>query len=154
MTFDTGQQSITYYVQNCGNAAVTFTIKCSLTDQAREQWVASVWGALYNAAQTAFYAQQQSVNAQISALQDQINNVDTLTLRREENDEILKSVLRWILGPTFDFMPKEVGALFGTPPSGGICVNGGPRCCHFGGTTKKEVDDDDGSSLPGLKSSS
>lgn len=72
-----------------------------------EQWKASVWGACYNAAQTAFYANQQQISAQIQTLQNKIANVDTLTLRREENDEI-KCVLRWLLGPNFEFMPSSL----------------------------------------------
>ena len=108
-----GNQTITYFVTNCGVGAAVFTITFALTAQAKEQWQASVWSALYNAAQTAFYANQQSLQAQITALQDQLNNVNTLTLRREENDEITKGVLRWLLGPGFDFMPASVSKLFG-----------------------------------------
>ena len=42
--------------------------------------------------------------------------MDTLTLRREENEEIMKGVLRWLLGPTFDFMPADVVNLFQSQP--------------------------------------
>jgi hypothetical protein len=73
-----------------------------------QEWQNAVFGALLNAAQTQYSATQQDIQAQIAALQEQINNVDTLTLRREENEEIMKGVLRWLLGPTFDFMPREV----------------------------------------------
>jgi hypothetical protein len=50
------------------------------------QWQVAVWNALYDAAQTSYYANQQMLNAQIAALEAQINAVDTLTLRREESD--------------------------------------------------------------------
>ena len=113
-----GAQVISCFFQWVDTALVQFTIKLAPTDAAMEQWQASVWSALYNAAQSSFYAQQQTINAQIQALQDQINNVDTLTLRREENDEIMKGILRWLLGPSFDFMPPEVVALFGNPAVG------------------------------------
>jgi hypothetical protein len=107
-----GNQVITYFVKDCSSGVATFTVTQSLTEEAKEQWAASVWNALYNAAQAISYAQQQAINAQIQALQDQINNVDTLTLRREENDEIMKGVLRWLLGPNFEFMPANVINLF------------------------------------------
>ena len=87
---------------------VFFTVHCSPTDDAVAQWRSTVWSALYNAAQTQFYAQQQQINAQITALQNKIANVDTLTLRREENDEIMKCTLRWLLGNGFEFMPQSV----------------------------------------------
>lgn len=38
--------------------------------------------------------------------------IDTLTLRREENEEIMKGVPRWLLGPTFDFVPADVLSAF------------------------------------------
>jgi hypothetical protein len=109
---NSGSQSITYFIQYAGIAAVTFVVSIDLAPQVKEAWVASVWNALYNAAQTSFYAQQQAISAQIAALQDQINNVDTLTLRREESDEIMKGVLRWLLGTGFDFMPQQVKNVF------------------------------------------
>jgi hypothetical protein len=111
----TGDQSIDCFFQWANVADVRFTIQTEPTPQTVQGWVSSVWNALYNAAQTVFYAQQQAINSQIQVLQDRINNVDTLTLRREENDEITKGVLRWLLGPGFDFMPPGVAQLFNGP---------------------------------------
>jgi hypothetical protein len=91
---------------------VFFSVQCVPTDAAMAQWQSTVWNALYNAAQTQFYAQQQSISAKMTLLQNQINNVDTLTLRREENDEIMKAALRWLLPNNFQFMPQNVVALF------------------------------------------
>ena len=82
------------------------------TDAAITQWQSDVWNALYNAAQTQYYATQQNIQDQIATLEAKIDNIDTLTLRREENEEIMKGVLRWLLGPSFDFMPGEVQNLF------------------------------------------
>ena len=107
-----GNQQITYYVNGAGSGVALFTITQQPTAEEKARWVASVWNALYNAAQAAFFAEQQSLNVQIQALRDEIDGVDTLTLRREESDEIMKGVLRWLLGTGFDFMPKEVVDLF------------------------------------------
>jgi hypothetical protein len=76
------------------------------------QWRGAVWNALYNAAQNAFYAQQQAISGQLSALQNKLANVDTLTLRREESDEIMKCALRWLLARDFEYMPQDVVDLF------------------------------------------
>ena len=92
-------------------------INTAVTSSFDAQWQQNVWSALYNAAQSTFYAQQQVINTQIAALQSQVSSVDTLTLRREENDEIMKCVLQWLLGPSFDFMPGDVVKLFGGPGS-------------------------------------
>jgi len=124
-----GSQLITYFLQFCDTATVQFTITLAPTDDAIAQWQSSVWNALYNASQTAFYTTQQSYQAQIQALQNQITNVDTLTLRREEHDEIMKCVLRWILGDQVDvFMPDSVVSLFtgetGADPQHGVDFTG------------------------------
>jgi hypothetical protein len=111
-----GQQQITLYYASSDQPGghLDFNVNCVPTDTAMAQWQSSVWTVLYNAAQAQFYAQQQTVSAQITALQNSISNVDTLTLRREENDEIMKCVLRWLLGPQLDFafMPSNVQAAF------------------------------------------
>src|SRR5207244_4316931 len=46
-------------------------------------------------------------------------------LRREESDEIMKGVLRFILGPGFEFMPQDVIAAFNDPTLTGIDVEHG-----------------------------
>jgi hypothetical protein len=104
----TGAITVTCVLRYANPAVITLFAYLVPTASAVQQWQASVYSALYNAAQTAFYTNQQTITAQISTLQTQINNVDTLTLRREENDEIMKSVLRWLLGDNFAFMPQNV----------------------------------------------
>jgi hypothetical protein len=108
-----GQQSITVFFVNPNdtpNGTLSFDVVCGPTDTTMALWRSSVWTALYNAAQSQFYAKQQALNAKVTALQTTIANVDTLTLRREENDEIMRCVLKWLLGPqvNFAFMPDSV----------------------------------------------
>ena len=107
-----GTQTIGVYINDVRAISMVFTIKAKLTDEAYEAWQLDVWNALFNAAQTQYFTQQQDIQAQIAALQDSLSNVDTLTLRREENEEIMKGVLRWLLGPNFTFMPDDVFAQF------------------------------------------
>ncbi|MFD7097574.1 hypothetical protein ACFV0B_18560 [Streptomyces xanthophaeus] len=86
--------------------------KPPVNTRVRQRWQAAVWNALHDAAQNKYYAQQQDVAARIAVLEERIGNVDTLTLRREESDEVMKGVLRALLGPGFDFMPQKVIDLF------------------------------------------
>src|SRR5205823_3987890 len=71
----------------------------------------AVWNALYNAAQTQYYAAQQDYATRAATLEDKLNGVDTLTLRREESDEIMKGVLRWLTSD-YNMMPPEVVQAF------------------------------------------
>ena len=107
-----GSLTVTCVFRYANPATVTLSIYTVPTASAITQWQASVYDALYNSAQASFYTTQQTVTAQIAALQQLINSVDTLTLRREENDEIMKSALRWLLGANFEFMPQNVIDLF------------------------------------------
>ncbi len=127
----TGQQSITVHLNwNPGTAAhstVQLTVALAPTDSVIDDWRARVWTTLYNAAQNTYYADQQAINARIAALQAVIEGVDTLTLRREENEEIMKGMLRWLLGATFDFMPsgvvnavQQLAKAEEQPPAGGV----------------------------------
>ncbi|MGW5120393.1 hypothetical protein ACWEQ8_33915 [Streptomyces noursei] len=86
--------------------------KPPLSTVIKERWQAAVWNALRDAAQTQYYARQQDIAARIAALTEKIENVDTLTLRREESDEIMKGVVRFLLGPDFAFMPQAVTDAF------------------------------------------
>ena len=115
---------------------LSFTIECVPTDTAMAQWQSNVWTILYNAAQSQFYASQQAASTQLKSLQDELNSVDTLTLRREENDEIMKGILRFLLGAWFDFMPQSVIAALQTNltiATGGLNYKVGDQVSVTGG---------------------
>jgi hypothetical protein len=107
-----GPQTVFFNLIDVGPVFVKVEVSIEPTEEAKQRWASDVWNILYNAAQSQYYAQQQDVLGQIKALEDKISNVDTLTLRREENEEIMKGVLRWLLGPTFDFMPSDITKAF------------------------------------------
>ena len=104
----TGSPTIGVFMNDVRAASIVLTIKAKLSDSAFEAWRSDVWNALFNAAQTQYFARQQDIQSRVSAIETQIEGVDTLTLRREENEEVMKGVLRWLLGPTFHFMPEDV----------------------------------------------
>ncbi|TDU80693.1 hypothetical protein EDD91_7611 [Streptomyces sp. KS 21] len=107
-----GHQKVTFFFHHSDQVFVGLTVKRELTEQAQEQWRNDVWTALFEAAQTKYIERQQQIAAKIASIEELISSVDTLTLRREENDEIMKSVLRFILGTDFSFMPDNVLAAF------------------------------------------
>jgi hypothetical protein len=103
-----GHQTVTVFFHHVDKAWVGLTVKLVPSAQKLEDWRTSVWSALYNAAQTRYFTLQQDIQNQIAQLQQQLENVDTLTLRREESDEVMKNVLRFLLGAGFEFMPDAV----------------------------------------------
>ena len=121
MTHATGTQKIVYFLQNVDAAGVTFILTFKPTPDAMAQWQLSVWQVLHDAERDAFYARQQTLTQERDELRAKLE-VNTLTLRREENDEIMKGVLRWLLGSGFEFMPPDVEKVFAT--AGGDLVHG------------------------------
>ena len=103
-----GDQTIAYIVGNTNVGIVRFILHLKLTDANWNTWAQGIYNTLFDAAQTAYYAEQARYQSRIATLQDMIDNVDTLTLRREENEEIMKYALRWLLGPRFEFVPDSV----------------------------------------------
>ena len=104
----TGKQTLTCFFHYVDRVWVGVVVHVKPTDARVAEWRTNVWNALYNSARSAYYDRQQEVATEIAAIEEQLANVDTLTLRREESDEIMKGVLRFLLGPGFEFMPKEV----------------------------------------------
>ena len=101
-----GKQYLTYSTQGSPSGALELDLQLKPTAAAIAEWQQQAWSVLFGAAQAKYYADQQRVQAELEDLTAQISNVNTLTLRREENEEIMKAALKWILGPTFAFMPS------------------------------------------------
>jgi hypothetical protein len=120
-----GTQTITTVSGGFRDGTYQFDVSLKRTDDYMKNWQSSIWNALYDAAQADYYANQAKMQTQLAALQEQITGVDTLTLRREENDEIMKCVLRWILGTNFEFVPENVQKLYEGDPANGIPPLGG-----------------------------
>jgi hypothetical protein len=106
------RQFFVYGTSGSNRGIVILDLSLKPTGETITAWQQRAWSALFEAAQAQYSAEQQSILGKISELQDRLRNVDTLTLRREENEEIMKGVLRWLLGPAFDFMPDDVVNIF------------------------------------------
>lgn len=107
-----GRQSIHMFLQNIDAASVTFVVLFQPTAESRSRWQFSVWQSIRQAAADSHYSRIQAKVGERDALVQSISAIDTLTLRREERDEIMRGVLRWLLGPLFEFMPASVASLF------------------------------------------
>lgn len=108
----TGEQKLTFWLWYSDKPSITLKVSLETTPETIDQWRNDVYNALYNAAQTKYFAEQQDIVARIGAIEEVLRNVDTLTLRREESDEIMKSILKFVLGTDFDFMPSDVEKAF------------------------------------------
>ena len=129
-----GKQYLTYSTQGSPSGALELDLQLKPTAAAIAEWQQQAWSVLFGAAQAKYYADQQRVQAELEDLTAQISNVNTLTLRREENEEIMKAALKWILGPTFAFMPPDVLQIFvdQQAPFGGVDITHGSTAFDTG----------------------
>ncbi|MDQ6827707.1 MAG: hypothetical protein M3081_02445, partial [Gemmatimonadota bacterium] len=103
-----GPAVVSCRLENTTNVAISLRAVIEPSDAALTQWRNDAWNALFSAAQAQYYATQQDIAAQIAKLEARLAAVDTLTLRREENDEVMKGALRFLLGVGFEFMDDTV----------------------------------------------
>jgi hypothetical protein len=112
-----GNLAVAYSARNIKNLAIRGTIHVKLTDVAFQRWQYAAWNEMRSAAEEAYYASRQTYIDRRTALAEQIKGWDALTLRKMEREEIMKGVLRWLFGPTFELVPAEIQAFFGQPES-------------------------------------
>lgn len=104
------------FVQDYSSSGMLYvSVQATRTDAAYVAWQQRAWQAIHDAARDTYYTQLQALTQRCDGLKAQLEDVDTLTLRREEREEIMKGILRWLLGPDFDFMPPDVVSLFTGP---------------------------------------
>lgn len=108
----TGEVALAFFLHDAGEAILGWDYTAERTPERYRQWQSEVWNILYAAAQTKYYAQQQDIAARIAAIEDRLSTVDTLTLRREESDEVMRSVIRFIAGEAYQYMTNETITAF------------------------------------------
>ena len=93
-----GHLDITFWFQWTYASVVQLTVEVEPTPGAWADWRSAVWNALFEAAQSQYYAQQQDTAAKLAELDSKLTTVDTLTLRREESEEIMKMAMEMLVG--------------------------------------------------------
>ena len=88
-----------------------------------EEWRLKAWVAIKQAAENAYLQSIQALKDRRAKIQQEIDQFDSLTLRRMEHEEVMKGVLRWLLGPGFDYVPADVKSLFKDVAEGGLGSN-------------------------------
>ncbi len=111
---ESGELSMDLVYQYVYNYALNITFICRPKVQYLLDWRLQVWNQLRQAAQDQYNASIQNLKDQQAKLTAQIASFDAVTLRLMEQEEIMKGVLRWLLGPTFYLVPFDLASLFGS----------------------------------------
>jgi hypothetical protein len=112
-----GHLSIDFMYQYLYNYAINVTFVCRPKVQVLLDWRLQVWNQIRQAAEEQYNKNVQNYRDEQAKLTQQIADFDALTLRRMEREEIMKGVLRWLLGPQFYLVPFNLSGLFGNDAS-------------------------------------
>ena len=112
-----GNLSLDFMYQNIYNVALNITFACRPKVQVLLDWRLEVWNQIRQAAEEQYNKSLQTYQDRRAELVQQIADYDALTLRRMEQEEIMKGVLRWLFGPEFELVPFDLASLFGSDTS-------------------------------------
>ena len=114
-----GKVQILFEYYNIDQGVFTLSLKLRLEDDAREAWRRQAWATAREAHKNQHYESREFLRDRRAKLIEELGRFDALTLRRMEQEEVMKSVLRWLMGPAFDFVPVSVQNLFKDPDDSG-----------------------------------
>ena len=108
-----GHLSLDLVYQYIYSFGINITFICRPKVQVLLDWRLQVWNQIRQAAEEQYAKSIQNYKDQRAKLLQGIADFDALTLRRMEQEEIMKGVLRWLLGPQFYLVPFNISSLFG-----------------------------------------
>ncbi len=114
----TGRLDVVMYAYGLKTGHVQATLEVTESDESFQAWQAKAWGQMRKGAQDLHSALMGDLKARRDELDAKLKEWDPLTLRRMEREEVMKTTLRWILGPDFDLMPSTIEALYTGDPGG------------------------------------
>jgi hypothetical protein len=106
-----GQISIDYMWYHVDTGDVTVQIKLAPKSATIDAWRMKTWETLKKAAEDRFTAQITALQDRKAQLEKDIASYDSLTLRRMEREEIMRLVLVWLFGPSFQLVPTMFDVL-------------------------------------------
>lgn len=108
-----GHLSIDFMFQYVYAYAINITFICRPKVQTLIDWRLQAWNQIRQAAEDNYTKGIQNYKDRQAQLIQELADFDALTLRRMEQEEVMKGVLRWLLGPEFYLVPFNISALFG-----------------------------------------
>jgi hypothetical protein len=107
-----GKLSVIYGYEKISKGTVQATLTLKLKDSVFEKWRFKAWDSMRQAAEESYFQNREALKDRRAKLVAELAQLDALTLRKMEKEEIMKGVLRWLFGPTFELVPWDVASLF------------------------------------------
>ncbi len=94
-----------------GPALLVLAVTATPTEEAIRAWRMECWNRISEAARARWMARLEGFQARRDRLIEELMGKDSLKLRQMEREEIMKAVLRWMLGPEFNFYQEGISRL-------------------------------------------
>ena len=85
-----------------------FRVTAERKDELLKQWQMECFEKIKEAAREQWLQELEGLENQRDRLIAELTGKDALKLRQIEKEEIMKTVLRWLLGPDFEYFPEEL----------------------------------------------
>jgi hypothetical protein len=105
----TGKLAVIYSAKYKSSFYIELQAQLRLHPDAYNAWRMKAWSQIRDAAQARYYENRQMLKERLERLMADLGAQDALSLRKFERDEVMKGVLRWLFGPSFQFAPSSVG---------------------------------------------
>ncbi len=100
-----GRLTISVFSWQLSAFTLEVTIVARLKTEAYAAWQMRAWGAMRDAALANYEMNRANLKGRLQQLQEELGAQDALSLRKIEREEVTKGVLRWMFGPSFNFIP-------------------------------------------------
>lgn len=91
-----GAITVAYRLKDYSSAVVWAHVNVKLKEETFQQWQLQAWELIRDAAQNQYFEKKQALAERLEELQNELGEVDALSLRKREREEIMKGVLRWL----------------------------------------------------------
>ncbi len=108
----TGKHTVIWRYQGLARGSASLQLIFVPMASTMDAWRIKAWNAMREAYEEAYYKDREILKERRAKLAEEIGKENALTLRQMEREEVMKQVLRWLLGPNFEFVPAEIKNLF------------------------------------------
>ncbi len=105
-----GTLGVLYETKHISDFVIEIELTCRLKDEVYRKWKLQAWEAMRSAAEASYLETRKMLKERRDRLIEEVGVQDALTLRKVEREEVMKGVLRWLFGPTFEFVPAGLPA--------------------------------------------
>lgn len=123
-----GTVAVAFRLKGIVTGELSVTVTATPADLTNNQWRQQAWNALRDKAYADYLANLDRLRQQRSTLVGDVNNTDTLTLRRMEREQVMRATLEWL----FPGFGDAGSVLEGLPDPGSLDTASWQKVMQYG----------------------